>query len=159
MKSHIFSSHLVHPLSFLPFVFYIFSYSSLSLFSFSACRPCFLPVHERGWSTCNGKQRALRGGKRWPERRREGKRRRGAGYGVERKMMQEEERAGRMRVCEMVSNGSVWYKRTNWSENIHAGYPSVTEMSGHVRFNEREKAGNYQKLGILSLYKSFLGAR
>jgi len=72
MKSHVSSSHLVHPLPFLPLSFLRLSFSvvlyvNLSL-SLSPCLVVFFTMHERGWSTCNGKQRASREEKRWRER-------------------------------------------------------------------------------------------
>ena len=77
MKSHVSSSHLVHPLPFFPLSFLCLSFSVvLSLFfsfslslSLSPCLVVFFTVHERGWSTCNGKQRALCEEKRWPRER------------------------------------------------------------------------------------------
>ena len=58
-------------LSFLFFMPFFFR-SPLSLFLFLSLSPClvvFFTMHERGWSTCNGKQRALCEEKRWPRER------------------------------------------------------------------------------------------
>lgn len=105
-------------LFFMPFFFH----SSIPL-SLSPCSVVFFTMHERGWSTCNGKQRASRGEKRWRERwpgEREGE----AVYGVKRKMMQEEERGGWMRACEMVSEAkwlSVAARERGWTTNRSEG--------------------------------------
>lgn len=80
MKSHIFSSHLVHPLSFLPFVFYIFSYSSLSLslFLFLPVGRVFYPYTNAGGARAMGNKERFaeeRGDLRGDAREREGEER------------------------------------------------------------------------------------
>lgn len=149
------------PPSFLPFSLSLFLFLRFFLYSSLSfpVRSCFLPVHECGWSTCNGKQRASREERRWLERwprEREGE----GSYGAERKMMlQEEERGGWMRVCEMASDGctaqeNIWRTRTEMK--IHAEdrrWAAERALFKYIRLNNKKKCTILIKL-IHSIFRN-----